>query len=64
MKGCQTVYHVANIYEFWLPDKSLFHKVNVGGTRNMLNEAMNAGVEEVFYTSAAGRIREKRRDTD
>jgi dihydroflavonol-4-reductase len=53
MKDCQTVYHLANRYEMWLPDKSLFYKVNVDGTRNVLNEAMNAGVERVVYTSAA-----------
>jgi dihydroflavonol-4-reductase len=60
MKDCQTVYHLANRYEMWLPDKSVFYKVNVEGTRNVLNEAMNAGVEKVVYTSAAEALGEKK----
>jgi dihydroflavonol-4-reductase len=60
MKDCQTVYHLANRYEMWLPDKSLFYKVNVDGTRNVLNEAMNAGVEKVVYASAAEALGEKK----
>jgi dihydroflavonol-4-reductase len=60
MKDCQTVYHLANRYEMWMPDKSLFYKVNVEGTKNVLNEAMNAGVEKVVYTSAAEALGEKK----
>jgi dihydroflavonol-4-reductase len=60
MRDCQTVYHLANRYEMWLPDKSLFYKVNVEGTKNVLNEAMNAGVEKVVYTSAAEALGEKK----
>jgi len=63
MKDCQTVYHLANRYEMWMPDKSLFYKVNVDGTRNVLNEAMNAGVEKVVYTSAAEALGEKKGET-
>ncbi len=60
MKDCDTLYHVANVYDWWLPDKSTFYKVNVDGTRNVLQEAMDAGVEKIVYTSTVAAIGERK----
>jgi dihydroflavonol-4-reductase len=60
MKDCDTLYHVANVYDWWLPNKSTFYKVNVDGTRNVLNEAMGSGVEKIVYTSSVAAIGEKK----
>lgn len=50
--GCDVVFHLAAIYAFWLPDMSVMHKVNVGGTRVVLAECLKQKVSRVVYTSS------------
>lgn len=54
--GCDWVFHVAAVADYWrsAPDK-LYH-VNVEGTRNVLNAAREAGVQRVMFTSSAAAI--------
>ncbi|HEY82500.1 MAG TPA: NAD-dependent epimerase/dehydratase family protein [Dehalococcoidia bacterium] len=52
LTGCSHLYHLANVYDWWLPDYSLYYRVNVEGTRNVLEAALAAGVEKVVYTSS------------
>jgi dihydroflavonol-4-reductase len=49
--GCEVVYHTAGLPEQWLPDSDDFARVNLGGTRNMVDAALEAGVERFVYTS-------------
>ncbi|MCJ7625994.1 MAG: NAD-dependent epimerase/dehydratase family protein [Anaerolineaceae bacterium] len=53
MKGCEWVIDLANIYEFWHPDKSLFEKVNIDGTRNVMECALEIGAAKVMHVSTA-----------
>jgi nucleoside-diphosphate-sugar epimerase len=52
IKGCDRVFHVAGISRLWAKDRSLFYDVNVTGTRNLLQEAMEKGVKKFVYTSS------------
>lgn len=56
LKGCRRLYHVAAHYSLWEPDPSVFYRVNVDGTRNLLEAAMTAEVERVVYTSTVGAL--------
>jgi dihydroflavonol-4-reductase len=56
LKGCRRLYHVAAHYSLWEPDPGVFYRVNVDGTRNLLEAAMEAGVERVVYTSTVGAL--------
>ncbi len=56
LKGCRRLYHVAAHYALWSPDPDVFYRVNVGGTRNLLETAMEAAVERVIYTSTVGAL--------
>ncbi|ENX17464.1 hopanoid-associated sugar epimerase [Acinetobacter sp. CIP 64.2] len=49
--GCDLVFHTAAIYALWLPQPELMRKVNVDGTRIVLNAAKKAGIKRVVYTS-------------
>ena len=40
MRGCDWVVNLANIYTFWEPDKQVYTDVNVGGTRNVMECAL------------------------
>jgi len=51
MRGCEWVVHLANVYSFWEPDKSTYRKVNVEGTRNVMEAALEAGVSKVVHVS-------------
>jgi nucleoside-diphosphate-sugar epimerase len=51
MKGCEKVLHAAGITSFYSKDRSVFYKVNVEGTRNMLEAALKLGVKKFVFTS-------------
>ncbi len=49
--GVKTVYHLAAI--IITSDESLYEKVNIEGTRNVVNEAERAGVKHFIHVSSA-----------
>lgn len=53
---CTSVFHVAALYRFWARNPRIFYDVNVGGTRNVLAAAREAGVERIVYTSTVGTL--------
>ena len=56
MKGCRQVYHTAAKVGAWDKDPSSFYAVNVEGTRNVLNAALQTGIEKTVITSTCGVI--------
>lgn len=52
MQGCDWVASIANLLEFWVPDRSAYTKVNVEGTRNVFEAALETGVSKVVHVSA------------
>lgn len=50
------IYHLANVYDFWVPDRTSYYKVNVKGTRDLLHEAHKAGVGQIIYASTVEAI--------
>ncbi len=51
MRGCDWVAHLAGIYSFWEPDKRVFTDVNITGTRNVMESALEAGASKVAHVS-------------
>ncbi|HSB91985.1 MAG TPA: NAD-dependent epimerase/dehydratase family protein [Flavitalea sp.] len=56
MKGCSQVYHMAAKVGAWGKDVSSFYRVNVEGTGNVLESALETGIEKVVFTSTSGVI--------
>jgi len=52
LKGCDTFYQAAALYEFWGPAKKDYYDVNVEGTKTALSAALEQGVGKVIYTSS------------
>ncbi len=55
-EGARYAFHLAAIYRFWARDRRVFHAVNVGGTRNVIDAVLAAGCERLVYTSTVGVI--------
>ncbi|TDI97690.1 MAG: NAD-dependent epimerase/dehydratase family protein [Caldithrix sp.] len=51
MQGCSIVYHVAGFPEQWMKDPDIFQRVNVGGTQNMIDVALEQKIKRFIYTS-------------
>lgn len=56
LDGVKTLFHVAALFTFWGPDAEEFRRVNVEGTRAVLDAALRAGVERIVVTSTVGTI--------
>ena len=56
LSGVSVLYHVAADYRLWAPDPGELYRVNVEGTRALLEAAEAAGVERVVYTSSVGTL--------
>jgi dihydroflavonol-4-reductase len=54
MRGCDWVANLANVYTFWEPDKRVYTEVNVEGTRNVMECALETGVSKVVHVSTMG----------
>jgi dihydroflavonol-4-reductase len=55
-QGCDGLFHVAADYRLGAPDPAQLYRVNVEGTRNVLNAAQRAGVRRIVYTSSVATI--------
>lgn len=56
MQGIQHVYHCAAIVSFDPRDTGAMDRVNVGGTANVVNAALEAGVERLCHVSSTAAI--------
>jgi farnesol dehydrogenase len=50
-EGCRAIVHLAALVKVWVPDPSRFEAVNVGGIRNALCAAKDAGARLVYTSS-------------
>ena len=56
VSGIRYVFHVAADYRLWARDPGTIYAANVDGTRNVMQEALRAGVERVVYTSSVATL--------
>jgi nucleoside-diphosphate-sugar epimerase len=54
VKGMDKVYHIAALYREENVPRSMFRDVNVGGTRNLLEASLDAGVKRFIHCSTVG----------
>ena len=56
IEGAVAVFHTAALFSFWSPDSEAFYDVNVKGTRNVIESAVEAGCQKIVYTSTVATI--------
>lgn len=59
LEGCEVVYHLAGVNAFCLRDPTPLFRVNVEGSRNVVEAAASAGVKRLVYTSSAATLGER-----
>lgn len=55
-EGCDWVFHVAAVADYWRADRDWMFHVNVDGTENVFEAAQRAGVKRVIFTSSAAAV--------
>jgi dihydroflavonol-4-reductase len=56
MDGCALVFHVAAVSDYWRVSRDRTYQVNVDGTRNVMDAALELGVERLVFTSSVGAL--------
>lgn len=56
MAGVDVVFHVAAVADYWRSDAGKMMQVNVDGTRNVLQAALDASVRRVVFTSSCASL--------
>lgn len=52
MDGCDYVFHLAGYAKNWSRDPNIYHDINVKGTKNVFQLALEQGVQRVIWTSS------------
>lgn len=56
VKGCELVFHLAALVAYWKAHRSEVYKINVEGTRNVMEASLREGVRRVVHTSSVSAI--------
>jgi dihydroflavonol-4-reductase len=56
MQGCDAIFHVAAMSQYWRSDRETLYRVNVDGTRHVMQAALAAGVRRVVHTSSVAAL--------
>lgn len=54
MKDCDSVINIAAHYTFWEPDNKIYSTVNIEGTRNVMECALESNIKKIIHISTAG----------
>lgn len=52
MEGCHVVLNLANLFTYWESEPHDYHQINVEGTRNVMEAALELGVKKIVHVSS------------
>ena len=53
MEECDSVINIAGHYTFWEPDEKIYSEINIKGTQNVMECALESGIKKVVHVSTA-----------
>ena len=56
MVGCDTVFHTGAVVSYWRKDRERMYRVNIDGTRNVVEACLQSGVRKFVHTSSVAAI--------
>ena len=54
MSGHDWLFNLANVYSFWEPDVTVYRRINVHGTRHVMEAALELDIPKVIHVSTFG----------
>jgi len=54
MKDCDSLINIAAHYTFWEPDNKIYSEVNINGTKNVMECALESNIKKILHISTAG----------
>jgi len=54
MKNCDSAINIAAHYTFWESDNKIYSEINIEGTRNVMECALESGIKKIVHVSTAG----------
>lgn len=54
MKDCDSVINIAAHYTLWEPDNRIYSELNINGTKNVMECALETGIKKIVHISTAG----------
>ena len=64
MSSCERVYHAAAVVSFHRKDADELMRINVEGTKNMVNAALDSGIEKFCHVSSTAALGRSKPDGD
>jgi len=56
VRDCDCLFHVAADYRLWIPEPDVIYRINVEGTRHLIEAALDAGIRRIVYTSSVATL--------
>jgi dihydroflavonol-4-reductase len=56
VQGCEYLFHVAADYRLWIPEPAVIYRINVNGTRDLIEAALAEGIKKIIYTSSVATL--------
>lgn len=56
LKNCDQLFHIAADYRLWTKNPRELYEHNVEGTRNIMQAALETGIEKIVYTSSVATL--------
>jgi dihydroflavonol-4-reductase len=56
LEGCDGLFHIAAWYTMWTLERDKLFRINIDGTRRLLEKALEMGIPRVLYTSSVAAI--------
>jgi len=63
LRDCDCLLHAAADYRLWVPDPATMYRINVEGTRLLMEAALSVGVKRIVYTSSVATLAPDRAGT-
>jgi len=54
MKDCDAIINIAGLYTFWELDKKIYSEINIDGTQNVMECALETKIKKIVHVSTAG----------
>ncbi|MBI4418137.1 MAG: SDR family oxidoreductase [Ignavibacteriales bacterium] len=56
VRGCDMIFHAAALVSYWRKQRAEVYDINIGGTANIIDACLRAGVQRLIHTSSVAAV--------